>query len=227
MNYSQLAQINHLSNPNRIYVGQVLQLTAGTSSKVGQSQSTSTATSNSSSVSGSYTVKSGDTLSAIANRFGVSYRQLAQVNNIANPNRIYVGQVLRLSGSSTTASQHSQSTVSRATTSTSSYTVQSGDTLSAIANRLGVSYQYLAQVNGISNPNRIYIGQVLRINGGNNTVSSSYRSATSSVNGGYTVKSGDSLSAIAAQYGLNWRELAQKNHLSAPYTIFVGQRLAL
>ncbi|MEI2421126.1 LysM domain-containing protein, partial [Arthrospira platensis SPKY2] len=48
---------------------------------------------------------------------------------------------------------------------TSTYTVHSGDTLSSIAAKFGTSYQALASLNGISNPNLIYIGQVLRVNG--------------------------------------------------------------
>ena len=43
-----------------------------------------------------YTVKSGDTLSGIAAKYGTTYQQLAAINNIANPNKIYVGQVLKI-----------------------------------------------------------------------------------------------------------------------------------
>ena len=103
------------------------------------------------------------------------------------------------------------------------YTVQSGDTLSGIASRLGVSYEQLAQSNGIANPNRIYVGQVLRVNG----QATSYQAPAAASHGAYTVQSGDSLSAIAAQHGLDWRALAQRNNLQAPYTIYVGQQLSL
>lgn len=46
------------------------------------------------------------------------------------------------------------------------YTVQSGDTLSGIAAKYGTSYQHLAAINGIQNPNLIYAGQVIRVTGG-------------------------------------------------------------
>ena len=91
-----------------------------------------------------YTVQSGDTLSGIASRFGTTYQYLAQINGIANPNLIYPGQVIRISGSAP---------VRR------SYIVVKGDTLSGIASRFGTTYQYLAQINGIANPNLIYPGQ--------------------------------------------------------------------
>ena len=153
----------------------------------------------------------------------MSYSQLAQINNIANPNRIYVGQVLRVGGTQA-SSVNTVSQPQRSNTSVAgSYTVQSGDTLSGIASRLGVSYEQLAQINGIANPNRIYVGQVLRVNG----QATSYQAPAAASHGAYTVQSGDSLSAIAAQHGLDWRALAQRNNLQAPYTIYVGQQLSL
>ncbi|WP_242361850.1 muramidase family protein [Limosilactobacillus antri] len=218
MNYSQLAQINNIANPNQIYVGQVLQLRAAAANHT----TTTPTNSNANTGASSYTVQSGDTLSGIASQFGMSYSQLAQINNIANPNRIYVGQVLRVGGTqSTPVNTVSQPRHNNAGAS-GSYTVQSGDTLSGIASRLGVSYEQLAQSNGIANPNRIYVGQVLRVSG----QATSYQAPAAAARGGYTVQSGDSLSAIAAQYGLDWRTLAQRNNLQAPYTIYVGQRLS-
>lgn len=215
--YETLARLNNIANPNRIYVGQVLRLTAGSSSSV------TTSTSNTSANTGTYIVKSGDNLSEIAAKFDTTYENLARINNITNPNRIYVGQVLRLSNTTSSAS-HYTSTSSRANTA-GTYTVQSGDTLSGIAAKLGTSYEALAQRNNIANPNRIYVGQVLRVSG-NGTVS--YRhSSTASSRGTYVVKSGDTLSGIASNYGLSWTTLASKNHIARPYTIYVGQRIVL
>ena len=154
----------------------------------------------------------------------MSYSQLAQINNITNPNRIYVGQVLQLR----TATVNHQTTAltntsTNANSAVASYTVQSGDTLSGIASQFGMSYSQLAQINNIANPNRIYVGQVLRVNG----QATSYQAPAAASHGNYTVQSGDSLSAIAAQYGLDWRSLAKRNNLQAPYTIYVGQQLSL
>ena len=98
---------------------------------------------------GTYTVQSGDTLSSIAAKFGTSYQALASLNGISNPNLIYVGQVLRVNGSASTGSVY--------------YTVRVGDNLSAIASRYGTSYQSIAALNGLANPNLIYVGQTLKI----------------------------------------------------------------
>lgn len=96
-----------------------------------------------------YTVQSGDTLSSIAAKFGTNYQALASLNGISNPNLIYVGQALRVNGSASASSVY--------------YTVRAGDNLSSIASRYGTSYQSIASLNGLTNPNLIYAGQTLKI----------------------------------------------------------------
>ncbi len=98
-----------------------------------------------------YTVQPGDTLSGIAAAYNTTYQHLADINGIANPNLIYPGQVLTISGGGASAPQQTV------------YTVQPGDTLSGIAAAYGTTYQRLAAVNGISNPNLIFPGQQIVI----------------------------------------------------------------
>ncbi|MFX4038429.1 LysM peptidoglycan-binding domain-containing protein [Enterococcus faecalis] len=92
------------------------------------------------------------------------------------------------------------------------HVVQYGETLSSIAYQYGTDYQTLAALNGLANPNLIYPGQVLKVNG----------SATSNV---YTVKYGDNLSSIAAKLGTNYQTLAALNSLANPNLIYPGQNL--
>ncbi len=223
---NHLASLNDISNPNRIYVGQRLLVRQQTSSQTNtnNTNTSSNTTNTSSSATGTYTVQSGDTLSGIANKFGTNYESLANLNNISNPNRIYVGQVLKLSANSNTASSAHQATTNA--TPAGSYSVKAGDSLSAIAARYGMSYETLARLNNISNPNRIYVGQVLKLSSGS-TVSNVVNHSTASAAGSYTVKSGDSLSAIAARYGMSYETLARLNNISDPNRIYVGQTLNL
>jgi LysM repeat protein len=95
-----------------------------------------------------YIVKSGDTLSAIAQRYNTTYQKIAQDNNIENPNLIYPNQKLKI------YTNVSQETI---------YIVKSGDTLSAIAKKYNTTYQKIAKDNNISNPNLIYLNQKLVI----------------------------------------------------------------
>ncbi|EOB3461102.1 LysM peptidoglycan-binding domain-containing protein [Enterococcus hirae] len=97
-------------------------------------------------VAQTHVVQYGETLSSIATRYSTTYQALASLNGLSNPNMIYAGQVLKVSG---TAS------------ATRTYTVRPGDNLLSIASKLGTTYQSLAQGNRLSNPNLIYPGQVL------------------------------------------------------------------
>ena len=99
-----------------------------------------------------YIVQSGDTLSGIANMYGTTYQHLAEINGIANPNLIHVGQEIRIDGTAPTSNASEEY-----------YTIQSGDTLSGIAAKFGTTWQWLAEVNGISNPNLIYPGNTIRV----------------------------------------------------------------
>lgn len=101
-------------------------------------------------IEGRYIVKSGDTLSGIASKYGTTYQELARINNIANPNVIYPGQVIKINGG----------TVEKI------YTVKSGDTLSGIANKYGTTWQNIYNNNRDiigSNPNLIKPGQILKV----------------------------------------------------------------
>ena len=123
-----------------------------------------------------YQVIAGDTLTAIAYRFGTTVNAIVQANSIVNPNLIYVGQLLEIPDGQTTPTPPPTGTPPSPTPSPTSqpptatpppvgtiYIVQAGDTLSSIARRFGVTVNAIAQANGITNPNLIYVGQRLVI----------------------------------------------------------------
>lgn len=116
-----------------------------------------------------YTVKSGDTLGAIASRHKTSVSKLASLNNIKNVNVLRVGQVLKVNGTAVTTPSTSKPTTSKPSKPStgqggSSYTVVSGDTLSQISRRHGTSVTSIMQLNGLKS-HMIYVGQKLTING--------------------------------------------------------------
>ena len=97
-------------------------------------------------------VQSGDSLSSIAARNGGSWNEWHGYRS-GNPNVIYAGEVVCRSISTTTnTNEH-----------TNIHVVMKGETLSGIANKYGTSYNRLARINGIVNPNLIYVGQIIRI----------------------------------------------------------------
>ena len=95
------------------------------------------------------------------------------------------------------------------------YIVQPGDTLSGIAEKYGTTYQNLAAINGIGNPDQINVGQVLKVTG------------KASNENTYFVQSGDTLSGIATKFGKTWQALAQKNDIANPNVIYVGQTIQI
>lgn len=101
-----------------------------------------------------------------------------------------------------------------AQTDGTTYIVQPGDTLSGIAARYGTTYQSLAAINGISNPDIIHVGDRIVIDG--------VVSAQSSDVEYYTIQPGDTLSGIAANYGATWQWLAEINGIDTPDLIHPG-----
>ena len=106
------------------------------------------------------------------------------------------------------------------------YTVKSGDTLSGIAKKYNTTYQKLAAYNGIKNPNLISVGQKIKIL---NVASAAPTPAPAPVvkEVVYTVKKGDTLSAIAKKYGTTYQKIAADNGIKNPNLIRVGQKLTI
>ena len=109
-------------------------------------------------------------------------------------------------------------------TRTVTYTVQSGDTLWRIALNYGTTVQEIANINGISNPNLIYPGQVLRILE-NSTVEGKEERGTGSIV--YTVKRGDTISKIAIAYGVTIQHIVEMNGIQNPNLIYPGEKIRI
>lgn len=142
----EIAQINGIQNVNLIYPGQVLRITTNSNNHGSETNSAGKTY---------YTIKRGDTLWGISRRYGVSIQNIVEWNNIQNPNLIYPGQRLIIYGTYNSSSNSSNNAVY--------YTVQRGDSLWRIARRYRTCPRRIARINGITNPNLIYPGQILKI----------------------------------------------------------------
>lgn len=230
-----ITRVNHLRNANRITVGMELIIpvapgsgtaaTASTSPKDAATTSTAPAAAKAPAdappVVTTYTVRAGDTLAGIAQARGVTVSQLQEWNGIKDENTIYVGQKLTLKkpAGSATAPGPSGANATPASAPPKIYTVKSGDTLSSIAQRHGVSVEQLKSWNRLSG-STILVGQKLKVSGG----SPSGGSGTSTLT--YVVRRGDSLGAIAERYNCTVAELKSWNNLSGS-TIYPGQKLTI
>lgn len=171
-------------------------------------------------LAGQVTVKPGETLSEIADRYGISVSRLMTLNGLKKANHVEAGMVLQVPGGG------ARSTASGSSgRSGGSVTVQRGQTLSEIAEQQGISLATLMRINGISDANQVVAGQKLSLGGGR---SSSSSGGTSTARGGsVTVQRGQTLSEIAEQQGVSLSTLMRLNDISDANQVLVGQQLRL
>ncbi|MDY6105621.1 MAG: LysM peptidoglycan-binding domain-containing protein, partial [Candidatus Limisoma sp.] len=182
-----------------------------------QSKSTTTTTTTTSNEKQKYyTVKRGDSLSSIAERFGVTVAQLREWNGIEADN-INAGVRIAVDAS---ASRRVSKSESKPEVKTSTYTVKKGDGLGAIAERHGMTLQEIRELNGLKD-NNIQVGQKLKVTGKASEERNEKPEVKTST---YTVKKGDGLGAIAERHGMTLQEIRELNGLK-DNNIQVGQKL--
>ena len=194
-------------------------------------------------------VQQGDTLLAIANRYGLSVATLAQLNGIANPNDIDIGQALLIPTvtpvpptatflPTITPTPLPSATPTPELPPGTTYTVQAGDTLESIAEEFETTISALVELNSIANPSRIFIGQVLRVTAGESVTMTPSPTATitptptptplpTPVLRTYIVQSGDTLFGIANYFGVSIYELGSINGITNFNALTVGQSLII
>ncbi|WP_238378854.1 LysM peptidoglycan-binding domain-containing protein [Halalkalibacillus sediminis] len=155
----ELQSLNNISG-SMIYPGQILVISNTDNNNVEVEQNTQI-----------HTVQSGDTLSHISGKYNTPVSNIKQLNGLSS-NLILVGQQLKVSGSAT------EETTTSTATKTTSYTVQSGDTLSRIAGDYNTTVSSLKSLNNLSS-DLIYAGQTLKVNG--EATTSSYGSTSDQV----------------------------------------------
>ena len=138
-----------------------------------------------------YTVKKGDTLYSIANRFNTTVQALKSLNNLTS-NILTIGQTLKIP----TSEENTQTT----------YTVKSGDTLYSIANRFNTTVQAIKSLNNLTS-NTLTIGQILKIPTTDNNLPEEGTDE-------YTIQSGDSLYSIAQKFNTTVNDLIEYNQLA-------------
>jgi putative chitinase len=153
-----------------------------------------------------YVVQRGDTLASIARWFGTTVQAIAAANGIYNVNFIYPGQQLIIPTGG-----------SQPPPSNNYYIVQRGDTLARIAARFGTTVWAIAQANNIQNVNWIYAGMYLVIPSGGYPPPPPQQNVIP-----YTVRPGDTLARIAAQYGSTVQAIASYNNIWNPNRIYWG-----
>lgn len=147
-------------------------------------------------------VRAGDTLWAIAREYGTTVEAIARENRIADPNRIFAGERLRI----TLPARGSGEEI---------YTVRRGDTPISIAGKFGVTLSALEDRNGLERGETIYAEDKLSIPGAR--MSGEF----------YVVRPGDTLFYISRRTGVPIRTLVGINRIKDPDLIYAGEHLKL
>ena len=185
LSIDELKKINNL-NSNTLTINQILELPTEEISDIEK-----------------YTVKPGDTLYSIANKFGISVNELQSINNLST-SLLSIGQVLNIKPSMSNIPKDNID-------ENAEYIVKNGDTLYAISNKFKIPVDKLKDINNL-NSNFLSVGQIIKLKDDNNNV--------------YVVKSGDTLYSIARNNNTTVSELIDLNNLSTT-NLFIGQKLLL
>ncbi|MCU0465747.1 MAG: LysM peptidoglycan-binding domain-containing protein [Anaerolineae bacterium] len=192
-----------------------------------------------------HTVAPGETLASIAARYELGWQDLARVNNIVNPNLIYVGQTLTLPTDSDTGTGGIGTPPENGATpgTVVRYVVRPADTLSELAVEYCTTVVAIANASGVNRYSRIFPGQALTIPVGTCTVGGPVygypphdRPATGGIGNPYippapatryVVRYGDTLFRIGARYGVNIYRIAEANGILNLNAIYAGQPLVI
>lgn len=257
LNTRSVLELNDLGPRTIIFPGQKIKLDRNASSSAkaeSTKKSPSQKATASASSASRYTVKSGDTISAIAARHGQSMHEVLSLNGLNMRSIIFPGQVIKLSGA-TSSTESSKPAVkpeakpkpaapkpkpAPSSSSPSSYKVKAGDTISAIAARHNVSTSSVLSLNGLTVRSVIYPGQTIKLTKSSGSQVSTQSNDTTPIPAdkpakpaapakaaSYTVKSGDTLSAIAARHSVSLSSLLQANKLKLSSVIYPGNKLAI
>jgi len=187
--------------------------------------------------SGKHQVRKGESMQAIASRYGVSVNELARANRMKPSGKLSIGRWLTIPGGAADAQLARAPALPReirqmaaADKDAASHTIQKGDTVHAISSRYGVTPQELMAANNISSPQSLSIGKVLVIPGAE-TKSAQALVAQKSAPGGraaaYVIKPGDTIHAISKRFSVSPQALMAANGISSPKALQAGKTLSI
>ncbi len=214
----ELRNLNKLSEAALLLPGQVLKLVDNAIQPAVLDRVTSPV---------NHTVQSGETLGRIANRYSVSLKNILALNGLKERSLIFPGQKLKIRDVNPSAPKSVKSLLTE-------HTVAEGETLVEIAKNYSVSLPSLLKKNGLTKSSLIFVGQILDIpktedvpidySAGNQI---GKPTSICIFHGFHKIKAGETISKIAAIFGVSSQDLLSANNLTWNSTIYIGQKLVI
>ncbi|MDR1890598.1 MAG: LysM peptidoglycan-binding domain-containing protein [Puniceicoccales bacterium] len=234
MSPATLMAINGLHKDSKLMIGQRLKLE---NDKVSIKQSSVTTAKTT-----VYIVKGGDSLSKIAHMYGITIKSLKEINNLSS-DKLIIGQKLTIPGTTIKNPNPNSTKFQGGLDNDGKYVVKQGDSLTLIAKHFGVKQSALQEINNISDPNKLRVGQKLTIpaktvasldktNGtklerSNTVVHPQQDTPKNLPNDLYTIKSGDTINKIARDLGVKKSDLIKLNNLESNSSLQEGKKLLI
>lgn len=232
LSVNQLLQLNGLHEKSFIIPGQKIKLVADAVVPAIKQKADATKL---------HTVRVGETVSIIAKKYSVPVSTVLAMNNLKASAIIFPGQKLTIG-----------SVVEKPVKVKlpAEHVVVDGDTLASIAKKYAIQIEALLRANGLTQSSLVYVGQALKLKGEVNPIQDSSSSNTTSggattlaselsstdphrpsnvcqTHGYHTVKASETISKIAAVYGVSTQSVLSANKLTWSATIFIGQKLVI
>ena len=185
-----------------------------------------------------YTVQKGDTLLRIAKHFHADVKEIADLNEMEEQDRLFIGQKIIVPSAETALAEVKKekpaADAGKSKPLTRPYRVKKGDTLASIARCFNTSADKLREINNIQRREKLFIGRKIAVPADESqTVAESDKSKKISgrknkkAPGYYTVQRGDTLSSIAQKHSTTVAALLKINHLKATGKLLCGQKIKI
>lgn len=221
MTLAEIAELNNLTANSNILVGQRLKVNADKSGSISKAAAVVEEIPQR---PNTYVVQNGETLSSVARKFDLSLQELADFNFMKTSARVQRGTILKLQADQKASHQNTKSSktkeievedskiTSNFNGATESYSVKSGESLTALAGRYKMPIADLAGLNKLKSNASLRVGQTIKV-----------PKLTTS----YKVKTGDNLNRLARKYGVTLDELAQMNDIKPTTSLQIGQTITV
>ncbi|MBD3218226.1 MAG: LysM peptidoglycan-binding domain-containing protein [candidate division Zixibacteria bacterium] len=172
-----------------------------------------------------HTIRKGQNLSYLADKYGTSVGQICLANGISSRTTLYPGQKLKIPGKEPSSAFKAHKVNTGSESGYFVHTVRRGQNLTYLARKYGTTVNAICKLNGISSRGTLYPGQDLKIPGSDSSIKTAGTGGSGDEYIVHTVARGDNLTSIANRYGTTVQAICALNGISRHKTLYTGEKL--